>query len=60
MAEVKPYSPMEYMLFPGDKLIAVDDVSVENLDCDEITKFMTSRAKYERILTVITNTTASS
>jgi hypothetical protein len=60
VTDVKPNSPMEYILFPGDKLVAVDNVSVENLDCAEITGFIASRAKHERKLTVISNTRASS
>lgn len=57
VAELRPNSPLEGMLSPGDKLVQVDDVQVDSLawTCSQITSLIAKRANQERRLTVITS-----
>ena len=47
-------SPVERILKPGDKLIAVDDIAVVGMTCSQITSLIASRADQERRFTVMT------
>jgi hypothetical protein len=42
------------LFFPGDTLVAVDHIMVENLRCSQITSLIAARATNERTLTVQT------
>ncbi|KAG7369301.1 hypothetical protein IV203_032044 [Nitzschia inconspicua] len=54
VAELRPGSPLEGMLSPGDKLVAVDSRNVEHLDCSQITSLIAASADHDRCLTVVT------
>ena len=52
---IKAGSPVIEVLKKGDTLVAVDDVGVTGLNCNQITSLIASRADRERRFTVITN-----
>ena len=51
---IKSGSPVERILKPGDKLIAVDEIAVVEMSCSQITSLIASRAEKERRFTVMT------
>jgi hypothetical protein len=56
VSELRPNSPLEGALSPGDKLVAVDDIQVDSnaWTCSQITSLIAKRAGAERRLTVLT------
>ena len=54
ITSIKSGSPVERILKPGDKLIAVDEIAVVEMSCSQITSLIASRADQERRFTVMT------
>ena len=54
ITSIKSGSPVERILKPGDKLIAVDEIAVVDMTCSQITSLIASRADQERRFTVMT------
>ena len=50
---VRAQSPMENMLSPGDRIIAVDDIDTTRMTASEITKIMAHKADSRRKITVL-------
>ena len=51
---IKKDSPVQQILKPGDKLIAVDEIAVTEMSCSQITSLIASRSNQERQFTVLT------
>jgi hypothetical protein len=54
ITSIKSGSPVERILKPGDKLVAVDEIAVVEMSCSQITSLIASRADQERRFTVMT------
>ena len=54
ITSIKSGSPVERILKPGDKLIAVDEIAVVEMSCSQITSLIASRADQERRFTIMT------
>lgn len=50
---VKPGSSLEGKLFPGDLILAVDDIDTRRLSAEDVMKMMAARSAYERKITVL-------
>ena len=53
--EIRDNSPLEGMVAIGDKVVAVDNVPVQDFQCSQITSLIAARAGHERRLTVLTS-----
>ena len=56
ISEVRDHSALKGMLFPGDKLVAVDGEDVTGMLVSQITSLMAAKAGSERRLTIDTKT----
>jgi hypothetical protein len=54
ITSIKSGSPVERILKPGDRLVAVDEIAVVEMTCSQITSLIASRAEKERRFTVMT------
>lgn len=50
--QVKDGSPLEGVVFPGDRIMAVDDIDTRGMTASNITKIMARKADSERRITV--------
>ena len=50
---VKPGSSLEGSMFPGDLIVAVDNVDTRALSAEAVMKMMASRSEFERKVTVL-------
>ncbi len=50
--QVKDDSPLKSVVFPGDRIIAVDDIDTTGMTASNITKIMASKSEMERRITV--------
>ncbi len=50
--QVKDESPLRGLVFPGDRIIGVDDIDTQGMTASNITKIMAHKANVERRLTV--------
>ena len=50
--QVKEGSPLQGLVFPGDRIIAVDDIDTRGMTASNITKIMARKANVERKITV--------
>jgi len=53
--EIKPGSVVEGVLFPGDKIIAVDDVDTRHMSASAVTQIMARRMNHRRKITVLSD-----
>ncbi len=51
--DVKARSPMENILFAGDRILSVDDIDTTRMTASEVTKIMTQKAGSRRKITVM-------
>ena len=50
--QVKDGSPLQGVVFPGDRIIAIDDTDTRQMSASGITKIMATKADCERRITV--------
>jgi hypothetical protein len=51
--QVKDGSPLQGALFPGDRIIAIDDIDTTGMIANNITTIMARKAELERMITVV-------
>lgn len=56
--QVNPKSPLQGLMFPGDIIVAVDDVDTRAMTASAITALMVRTSAVRRTLTVLSEDTA--